>query len=181
MLRIPVRAATAAASLLAVLGAVAAGPAPALAESATIADPAGDAAGHGLDVTGARLRNLDHRIVVDVTFVRDVRGDLIVSIDRRHGQGLRLVSEHDPAGHTDDLVIRHAFSDASVGDNRPVRCRGFRVSWSDARAAARLVLPQRCLHGGDYGAVRFAVLTERRSDTDYAPEGRSASGWISRG
>jgi hypothetical protein len=49
-----------------------------------------------------------------------------------------------------------------------------------------MVLPSRCLRGGDYGAIRFAVLTERGSgDTDVAPESANGdigvSGWIPRG
>jgi hypothetical protein len=42
-------------------------------------------------------------------------------------------------------------------------------------------MPQACLNGGDYGAVRFAVLTERVSDTDSAPDNASETSWISRG
>jgi hypothetical protein len=43
-------------------------------------------------------------------------------------------------------------------------------------------LPAACLNSGNYGAVRFAVLTERESDTDYAPGSPTTSSpWIPRG
>jgi hypothetical protein len=180
MTRIRSRAAAAVAALAAsvVLGAAGS----ALASTAVLQDPAGDADNPGLDITSARLRNLDHRVVVRVAFVRDTRGDLVVSIDRRHGRGLRLVSEHRPAGSDEDFVLRGAFTDttARVGNGR-VPCRGFHVHWSATTPSARLVLPQSCLNGGDYGAVRFAVLTERGADTDIAPDHRNGSAWISRG
>jgi hypothetical protein len=38
------------------------------------------------------------------------------------------------------------------------------------------------MHRGNYGAVRFAVLTERVADSDYAPDTKSgSSAWIPRG
>jgi hypothetical protein len=181
MTRLLSRAAAAAATLVAttVIGTAA----PALAASATLHDPAGDADNAGLDITSARLRNLDHRVVVRVAFVRETRGDLVVSIDRRHGRGLRLVSEHHPAGTDQDFVLPGAFTDltASRADSGHVRCAGFRVHWSARRPTARLVMPQSCLNGGNYGAVRFAVLTERGADTDFAPGDGDGSRWISRG
>ena len=54
-------------------------------------------------------------------------------------------------------------------------------AWSTDAPTARLVLPRACLNGGDYGAVRFAVLTERGADTDIAPGRSNGSGWINRG
>ncbi|WP_343907474.1 hypothetical protein [Nocardioides aquiterrae] len=44
--------------------------APASAAHLTVDDPAGDASGRGLDITGATLRNLGHQVVVNVEFVR---------------------------------------------------------------------------------------------------------------
>lgn len=156
--------------------------APASAAHLTITDPRGDRMGHGLDITGATLRNLGHRIVVDVEFVRSVRGDLIVSVDPRHARGVRMVSEYDPVGHTRNVVLDGAFSNHDVGEE-PARipCHGFRVRWSPDEPTARLIMPARCLDGGDYTAVRYAVLTERRSDTDYAPGESGESPWVQRG
>ena len=158
--------------------------APAVAMSETVTDPAGDAAGRGLDVTEVVVRNNDRKIVVRAWFVDAVRGDLIVSIDPRGARGVRLVSEHRPAGTTRDYILPFAFSD--VSSERAARCQGFRVRWDRAAGTARMVLPSRCLRGGDYGAIRFAVLTERGSgDTDFAPETArgdiGVSAWIPRG
>jgi hypothetical protein len=158
--------------------------APAVAMSETVSDPAGDAAGRGLDVTSVVVRNNDRRIVVRTSFVDAVRGDLIVSIDPRGARGVRLVSEHRPSGTTRNSVLPYAFSDPAL--ERAARCRGFRVRWDRSAETARMVLPSRCLRGGNYGAIRFAVLTEgSSSDTDFAPEAANGdigvSAWIPRG
>jgi hypothetical protein len=46
-------------------------------------------------------------------------------------------------------------------------------------------MPSRCLQDGDYGAIRFSVLTEREADTDLAPERPNgtlrSSAWLPRG
>ena len=156
--------------------------APASAAHLTLDDPSGDASGRGLDVTSATLRNLGHRVVVDVGFVRSVRGDLIVSVDPRHARGLRLISEYRPTGHTRSFVLDGAFGDGHVGEHAErVPCRGFRVRWSADQPTVRLTMPAACLHDGDYAAVRYAVLTERGSDTDYAPDEANSSDWVKRG
>jgi hypothetical protein len=157
---------------------------PALAEQASIDDDAGDAANGGLDITSVTVRNLDHAVVAKVRFVASVRGDLIVSIDPRGDQGVRMVSEYRPVGHTNNLVIPGAFTDRGPGDGVAGECRGLRVRWSAEEPTATLRMPSRCLADGNYGAIRFAVLTERGADTDFAPEtprGDGSSAWISRG
>jgi hypothetical protein len=156
---------------------------PALAAQVTVQDPAGDAANRGLDITRVSVRNLDHSVVVKVRFVESVRGDLIVSIDPRRASGVRLVSEHRPGGETRNAVIAGAFTDRKMPEAANASaCRGFRVTWRTDAPVARLRMPSRCLHGGDYGAIRFAVLTERGGDSDYTPETTSgASRWIPRG
>jgi hypothetical protein len=166
--------AAAAASLLA---------SPALAAQVTVQDPAGDAANRGLDITRVSVRNLDHAVVVKVRFVESVRGDLIVSIDPRRATGLRLVSEHRPGGETRNAVVAGAFTDRKMPEEtKTSACRGFRVTWRADAPVVRVRMPSRCLHGGDYGAIRFAALTERGGDSDYTPETRSgASRWIPRG
>jgi hypothetical protein len=159
---------------------------PASAQQVTVHDASGDAANHGLDITSVRVRNLDHKIVTTVSFARSVRGDLIVSIDPRRATGIRLVSEYRPVGHTNNLVVAGAFTDKHQGGKtRVVKCKGFHVTWSPDTPTATLRLPAHCLHGGDYGAIRFGVLTERGSDSDYAPQTPSgdlgSSAWIPRG
>ncbi|MGY2703584.1 hypothetical protein [Nocardioides sp. HB32] len=155
---------------------------PASAAHLSMSDPAGDRSGHGLDLTGATLRNLGERIVVDVEFVRSVRGDLIVSVDPRHARGVRLVSEYDPVGHTRNRVLAGSFGDHDTGEEpERVPCRGFRVRWSADEPTVRLIMPASCLTGGDYTAVRFAVLTERDGDTDYLPDETGQSPWVPRG
>ncbi|CAA9360117.1 MAG: hypothetical protein AVDCRST_MAG34-2398 [uncultured Nocardioidaceae bacterium] len=155
---------------------------PALAQRATVTDPAGDASGPGLDVVSATVRNRDHAIVARVRFDRAVRGDLIVSVDPRGDRGVRLVSEYRPHRTTRNYVVGGAFTRRVEGE---LRCGGFRVVWIADAEVARMRLPSRCLQDGNYGAVRFAVLTERGGDTDYAPETADGdigvSGWIPRG
>jgi hypothetical protein len=117
-----------------------------------------------------------------VRFVEAVRGDLIVSIDPRRARGLRLVSEYRPNGHTRNSIVSGAFTDKNVPDEPTVlSCKGFRVTWNVDAAQATLRLPSRCLHDGDYGALRFAVLTERQADSDFTPDTGSGSDWIARG
>lgn len=159
---------------------------PALAAQTTVQDPAGDAANGGLDITRVTVRNLDHAVVVRVGFVKSVRGDLIVSIDPRKARGVRLVSQYRPAGQTKNFVIAGAFTDRATDGEPPVlACKGFRVTWSTDAPLATLRMPSKCLHAGDYGAIRFAALTEKDADSDYAPETETAdngsSDWIPRG
>jgi hypothetical protein len=167
--------ATAAATSVLLLTAV-----PSYAAESRVTDPRGDAEGPGLDIVAARVENRDYRIVAVVRFVRAVRGDVIVSVDRRRGPGLRMVSEHRPAGETRSFVVPGAFTDRRAAAG--AECPGFRVRWLADRPVVRMSLPARCLNSGSYGAVRFAVLTERQSDTDYAPGNPAApSRWIPRG
>jgi hypothetical protein len=137
-------------------------------------DPAGDASEPGLDIVSASVKNLDHTIVARVRFVESVRGELIVSIDPRGARGVRLVSEYRPVAHTESFVLPGAFTDGR-GDDTAVDCPRFRVHWSAERPVARPKLPPSCLQDGDFGAIRFAVLTERRSDTDHAPRRPTAT------
>ena len=177
------KAAAAVVACVASLVLVGSGPASAL--RSAVVDPAGDASGPGLDITRAVVRNGERAVVARVTFSEAVRGDLIVSIDPRRARGVRLVSEHRPAGVTRSYALRGAFTDQGGFAGR-VDCPGFRVEWDTDTEVARMRLPSRCLRGGDYGAIRFSVLTERGGgDTDFAPEGGGgdigSSDWISRG
>src|SRR3954469_25476441 len=174
---VPVVLATTAVALL--LGA-----GPASAQSATVPDASGDATGPGLDITRVTVRNLDRAVVAKVRFVRAVRGEVIVSIDPRGATGLRLVSDHRPAGQDHNVVLSGAFTDHRTPAHTP-RCPGFRVRWSEDEPTVTMRMPSRCLHGGDYGAIRFDVLTERSAgDTDFArglPGGDGSSPWVPRG
>lgn len=149
------------------------------AQELVVSDPAGDGANAGLDIVAAYVDNRDDRVVARVRFVEDVRGDAIVSVDQRRGTGVRLISEHDPDGETTGYVLPGAFTDLQA---RRERCSGFRVRWLDDRPVVRMSMPSRCLDSGDYGAIRFAVLTERNGDTDYASgDPVEGSAWIPRG
>lgn len=173
----PMLAATVAASALVA--------SPALAQRLTVSDPAGDATARGLDVTSATVRNRDYRIVTKVAFVRARPGDLIVSIDRRKGRGLRMVSQYRPNARTRNYLVEGAFTDKVPANTvRRVACRGFRVRWNAEEDTARMVLPARCFHRGNYGAIRFALLTENArgaGDADFAPDAANASPWVARG
>jgi hypothetical protein len=162
------------------LTALVVGASPASAQQLTIADPAGDAANGGPDITDVTFRNLDNAVRVTVTFVRTMRGNMIVSVDPRHATGVRMVSEYRPAGHTTNVVLPHAFTDRQPGRGAEP-CRGFRVRWSPDAPTATFRMPSRCLHDGDYGALRFVVLTEHGSDSDFAPSTPRGTDWVPRG
>lgn len=158
---------------------------PATAQQLAVDDATGDASRSGLDITSATVANRDSGILATVSFAEVKSGRLIVSIDRRRGRGVALVSTHRP-GPDRDFVVRGSFTDKKIG--RRLACRGFSVTWDDKADTARLRLPARCLHRGNYGAVRFAVLTEQRTgggDVDYAPQTRQgdigSSAWVPRG
>jgi hypothetical protein len=154
--------------------------APSHAQQVRVTDPSGDAEGPGLDIVSVRVDNRDYRVVAWVRFAEDARGDVIVSTDRRRGTGLRMVSEHRPAGDDKSFLAPGAFTDRSAGPD--VDCPGFRAVWQEDRPVVRMSLPARCLNSGNYGAIRFAALTERRDDTDFAPEDPDVSSeWLSRG
>lgn len=151
---------------------------PVHAATKVVTDPAGDAGGpQRLDVTRAAVSNDDRVVVARVRFAEDRTGDVIVSIDPRGDSGLRLVATKASDGTVTDDILPGAFTDG--GDvEEPTPCRGLRVRWADD--VARLAMPSSCLHDGDYGALRFSVLTENGADSDVAPD-RGSSGWIPRG
>lgn len=152
--------------------------APAHAATTVLTDPADDVGGGvRLDVTRAALHNDDRAVVARVAFAEDVRGDLIVSLDPRGDTGVRLVASKSRDGSVSSQLLAGAFTDRGAVGEDP-ECRGLRVSWTDD--VARLRMPSRCLHEGDYGAVRFSVLTENRNDSDLAPD-RGSSDWVPRG
>ena len=154
------------------------------AERLALDDPVGDAANDKLDITRASLDNRDYRLVARVTLAEMERGDVIVSVDRRKGNGLRLVASRAADGSVRGRVLPGAFTDGRAGDDRT--CDRVAVAWDDDASKVTLRLPSRCWNAGDYGAVRFAVLTERGAgDRDWAPENADgeigASAWVARG
>jgi hypothetical protein len=155
------------------------------AQTLSVEDPAGDAANGKLDITGATIHNRDYRLVATVTLAEMEKGSVIVSVDRRHGTGVRLVSTRRADGTVHGRVLAGAFTDGDL-DGGAVACKKFRSVWDDDAGTVTLRMPSACWNGGDYGAVRFAVLTEKRgADQDAAPttdDGEiTSSAWVARG
>ena len=153
--------------------------APAQALNTTITDPAGDAAGQGLDITRATLSNRDHAYKAAITFVADTPGNVIVAVGTRDGQIFLLISEHHSHGSDDTFVVD--------GSGQTVPCAGMSSTWDRPSAVLVLTMPSSCMLDGDYGAVHSWVLTEQSSgrDVDYAPVNRQGdirfTPWIPRG
>ena len=155
------------------------------AQRVAISDPAGDAVTGGLDITSATVMNRDRRVVAEVTTAELASGAVIVSADRRDGTGVRLVSSRRSDGTVNGRVYAGAFTDTDV-ENTVVKCPRFRVAWDDGSDTVTLSMPSRCLDGGDYAALRFAVLTERAgADVDAAPTAEdgdiASTAWVARG
>jgi len=154
------------------------------AQSLTLDDPVGDAYNGQLDITGVTVANKDRRVVARVTLAEMDRGYVIVSVDRRRGQGVRLVAHRAGDGDVRGSLYAGAFTDRGAGLDT-VRCDGLDVTWDDDASRVTLRMPSRCWNGGNYGAVRYAVLTERGPDSDWAPadeEGEiGSSAWVPRG
>src|ERR1700754_2996686 len=147
---------------------------PAQAASIGFTDPAGDGeAGPRLDITDVVVHNRDHRIVVETSYAQVSRGHLVVFLHARGTRGsIRVVSLHRPAGEDNNFVL---------GQRKD--CAGLRVMWDAEADTSRVSLPSRCLHGGDYGAVRAWLLTEESSgsDADFAPARPKQADWVARG
>lgn len=154
------------------------GPAPASAQQVVIDDPSGNASQGEIDFTRVTLDNGDHAVTARLRLYNARSGTLIVSVDPRGGRGVRMISEYDPVGHTTNYVVDGAFGESHPA-HEPSQCKGFRVNWSMERPIVTLKLPSSCLDGGDYGAVRFAVLTEGDSGSD-ADDARGTR-WVPRG
>ena len=156
------------------------------AQSLAITDPVGDAPAGELDLTRVSVENRDHRVVARVTTADLTKGAVIVSVDRRNGTGVRLVTSRRADGTVNARVYAGAFTDAESDIGGVVPCPRYRVAWDDDTSTVTLSMPSRCWNGGDYGALRFAALTEKQgADSDYAPTDRdgdlSSSAWVARG
>jgi hypothetical protein len=169
-------------AVVALVAALAIGDAPAHAESLTISDPSGDASGP-LDLLGATFDNGPSRVTVTVAVDRVSTGNLAVNVQPRGGPGLVLGAFRRP---TRPHLIR-AFEGNFGGDvETRVPCRGLAASWNVRRATVRIVLPARCLADGEYGDLRFILLSEDRdnADSDIAPahgDSFHPTRWIARG
>lgn len=172
--------------VLATTAALFLGAAPATAQEVTIPDEQGDSSGRALDILSVTARNLDRSIAVEMTFEATTEpSHIIVSVDPRGGTGVRMVSEFRPAGlgRTKNYVLRKAFSDSGEGRKR-IACRGLKLREGMAAAGPTITLrmPSKCLNGGNYGALRFAVLIERGGgDRDWAPDAGGTTGWVAQG
>lgn len=144
-----------------------AAPAPASATTTSVSDPAGDGAkGPRLDITAAVLKNGDKGLKVRVNFVRVSKGDLVVFLKLRgHKGSFRAVSEYRP---TQGTVKDHLLG--GLNGNPVPQCAKLRTAWRTDMNKATMRIPASCLDRGNYGAVRFKVLTEIGPDADLAPE-----------
>jgi hypothetical protein len=153
-------------------------PAPAHADRTTVTDEAGDARGRGLDITSVSMRNLDRAVVVTLTFTQDRPGEIFVGLQPRHHRASVIYSSHRRTGPDDtDFFTRPAH-----------QCQRLSSDWHRRAATLELRVPARCLHEGNYGALRVAVGTEGHrggEDVDHAPEDRNGdsawSDWVARG
>lgn len=140
------------------------------AQSLTIADPVGDAPTGELDLTAVTVQNRDHRVIAYATVADLTQGTVIISVDPRQGTGVRLVTSRRADGTVNGRVYAGDFTDPDQAIGGPVPCRRYNVDWDDATSTVKLSMPSTCLNAGDYGALRFAVLTEKAGrDSDFAP------------
>lgn len=152
----------------------------AAAQQVVVDDPAGDAGDNAIDFTRVSIDNGDRLVVARLRLENAEPGNvLIISVDPRGARGVRLISEYDPVGHTTNYVVDGAFGEKRPG-RQPLDCRGFRVNWSAQHPVVTLKLPSRCLNDGDYGAVRFAALTEGGESGGDADDMRKTD-WVPRG
>ncbi len=145
---------------------------PAVAQQVDVVDEPRDNQVPGLDIINVNAQNNDRAVKVTLTFRRAVRGELIVSIHARGtntNDGVRIISKRRPQTGDETYLLRGAFSRGGT-----LRCRGLTGQWDPVAETAVLRMPSRCLQRGDYGAVRFGVLTEDvGEDVDWAPEDAS--------
>jgi hypothetical protein len=124
------------------------------------------------------MANRDHAIVTTVTVVRVVHGQVGVWIQAR-GDSRRsavvVASTHRARGDKSQLLNAEGV----------VNCNGLRVTWDETADRVRARVPSRCLHDGDYGAVKIRAITEIGGDADLAPKNPKGNwrwtDWASRG
>jgi len=163
------------------------GAAPASAQDLAVTDPLGDVGINTLDILSVTLKSGDRSIVAAIEVEDATRdGNLTVSVDPRGGTGVRIVSKFRATGGTKSYVLRRAFTDKGTSSKK-VKCK-VKVGdgWSGAgNPVITLRIPSRCVAGGNYGALRFAAVSDLGGDRDLAPvtkRGRlGVSGWVARG
>jgi hypothetical protein len=132
----------------------------------------------GLDIRGMSFANRDHAIVTTLTFKRDRRGVALVGIRTRRGKLTTTIESRHR---------RHGLDHTFVQQGAP--CKHVTARWQRRPAQVTIRLPARCLHKGDFGALRMASATTLLSNDsraiDYAPQRRDGSvlftDWIPRG
>jgi hypothetical protein len=156
---------------------------PAEAERTTVVDGV-DAPSGLLDISRLTIMNRDRAVVVELAFVDDVPGDILVNLDARHrgrpGLGdVSLSSEHRRRGPD------HAYLSVSGND---VRCSRLTSDWRRRAATLTLRMPARCMRAGNYRAVRGTAITFTTrwgQDVDFAPNlvrgGETYTRWVPRG
>ncbi len=152
--------------------------APAQAARLNVNDPAGDAAVSRLDFTDIAVRNKDHALIVDISFVRVGGGFLLIEFKDRAGHRALISSHHRPQRGD---VNRFGTREGGIQD-----CAGLRVTWDHEQDTAHVRLPSRCYQDGDFGALATRFFTEVGEDNDFAPNGNNGarwrwSEWIARG
>lgn len=154
--------------------------APAQAQVITVSDPAGDTFVPGLDITSATFSNHVHAFVAALTFVKDSPGAMIVGVETRDKNLVRVVSEHRSQGNDKVYLLDR--------QGQTVPCSGLTSTWNRASATLALRMPARCWPGGGYTSLRCWALTEvlgSGRDVDYAPENANGdirfTHWFSRG
>lgn len=152
--------------------------APAQAARVDVSDPAGDAPLRRLDFTDITVRNKDHALVVDLSFVQVSGGFLLIEFKDRDGHRAAISSHHRPQRGD---VNRFGTRKDGVQD-----CAGLQVTWDHAQDTAHVRLPSRCYRDGNFGALATRFFTEVGQDNDFAPNGNNGarwrwSRWIARG
>lgn len=137
-----------------------------------VTDPRGDDPTNGpvLDSTRLRVNNREHKLVVQVGFVRAGRGDLIVMLYKRGetpGYGTGIISRHRPRrGDINEVGTRNGI--------KP--CKGLSVVWDHTRDTATVRVPPSCIDEGDYGDLKVRVLTELVVDQALRAAGPAKAG-----
>ncbi len=119
-------------------------------------------------ISQTRFHNRNNAVHIALVFAHNRRGDIIVAVKAKGGSLIRVVGRHHP--HRDPY---RAFIIDNDGAKLPCRNLNAGSSGNEFEARFWVRIPSRCLDGGDYGAVRHWVLTEKfrgGADVDYAPE-----------
>jgi len=147
------------------------GASPALADSDTLSDPAGEVELRFLDITEASVNNGERSIQASITFAEDRRGTVIVGVETRFHGVWRIVNKHRDSAPDRTFL---------VNEEGRVACDGLTGSWDRSTATAEYTLPSRCINDGNFGAIKPWLLTEplnSGSDGDLT----GFRNWIARG